>query len=215
MQNFFRGSAGFRRKNRNAGPTKNPAPGQCTCTAPEREIYLLFTAPQNDSAACRGSSCRTQRLPRDSGRCTPCSGCSCRPRRALPFRSVMLFVGQSLAHIGRSRCRPSPAVKALCFDEARIEERIHRAAHQAVVEVVAGSAGTRRPSPRGRQSRGQCPAPPSRRSCRASSACGDAEHGDIVFRHDDLRRAHAGKPLHAAELTVITMRRCRSRRRRS
>ena len=73
------------------------------------------------------------------------------------------------------------------FYEASIENRVHRAAHEPIVEVIS----------RG----GKGPAGPDVLDDRVNlrfrplhdfsgrRRLGRVEHGDIIFRHDDLRRA--------------------------
>ena len=55
------------------------------CPARGVSLQCRFTAPRSNTAACRYSFCRTRWPPRGSGRCTPCSGYSPRPRRACPL----------------------------------------------------------------------------------------------------------------------------------
>ena len=91
--------------------------------------------------------------------------------------------------------------KGICFDEERIEDRIHRAAHEAVVEIIAGrcerligrDGGDHTINVRLRFSNDL---PRFLRLRRV-------EHGNVIFRHDDLRRAHIGELFLPAERTVI------------
>ena len=91
--------------------------------------------------------------------------------------------------------------KSICFDEERIEDRIHRAAHEAVVEVIAGlrerlirrDGGDHTLNVRLR------PGNDLPRFLRLRRV----EHGNVIFRHDDLRRAHRGKLCPLTERTVM------------
>ena len=91
--------------------------------------------------------------------------------------------------------------KGICFDKERIEDRIHRAAHEAVVEVIAG----RREGLIGRDGGDHTV---NVRLCLGNDLprflrlrC--VEHSNVVFRHYDLRRAHIGELFLPAEGTVI------------
>ena len=65
---------------------KHPVCEADLVSARKRGAFMMFfTAPQSDTGACRCFFCRTQWPPRDSGRCTPYSGCNPRPRRACPL----------------------------------------------------------------------------------------------------------------------------------
>ena len=65
---------------------KHPVCEADLVSARKRGAFMMFfTAPQSDTGACRRFFCRTQWPPRDSGRCTPYSGCNPRPRRACPL----------------------------------------------------------------------------------------------------------------------------------
>ena len=91
--------------------------------------------------------------------------------------------------------------KGVRFDEAFVENRIDRAAHEAVIEIV--------PCRRERL------IALNRRNCSvdAGLALGDdlprfvrlrrGEHRNVVLRHDDLRRAHAGKSLFRTEFAIV------------
>ena len=91
--------------------------------------------------------------------------------------------------------------KSICFDEERIEDRIHRAAHEAVVEVITGrckllirrDGGDHTANVRFRLGNDL---PCFLRARRV-------EHGNVIFRHDDLRRAHIGELFLPAERAVI------------
>ena len=91
--------------------------------------------------------------------------------------------------------------KGSCFDKERIESRIHRAAHKAAVEVIAGrserligrNSGDHTVNVRFR------PGNDLPRFFRLRRV----EHGNVIFRHDDLRRTHIGKLFLLAERTVI------------
>ena len=91
--------------------------------------------------------------------------------------------------------------KSICFDEERIEDWIHRTAHKAVVEVIAGwcerlilcDGGGHTVNVRLR------PGNDLPRFLRL----GCVEHGNVIFRHDDLRRAHIGELFLLAEHAVI------------
>ena len=50
-------------------------------------LFHIFKAPRNDTWACPSSFYRTRWLPQGSGRCTPYSGCSRRPRQVYRFES--------------------------------------------------------------------------------------------------------------------------------
>ena len=91
--------------------------------------------------------------------------------------------------------------KGIRFDEAFVEDRIDRTAHKAVIEIV----------PRRRErlvglNRGDG-------AVDVRFGLGDdfprfvrlrrGEHRNVVLRHDDLRRAHAGNALFRAELAII------------
>ena len=94
--------------------------------------------------------------------------------------------------------------ESLGFDAERIEDRVHRAAHEAVIKIIAG------------QREGLI--------CRNSGECTvnvrlrpghdlpclvrmrRVEHGNVIFRHDDLRRAHISKLFLPAERKVILFR---------
>ena len=91
--------------------------------------------------------------------------------------------------------------KGICFDEERIEDRIHRAAHKAVVEVIAGL----------RERLIRCNGGDHTVNVRLSLSndlprflrLRHVEHGNVIFGHDDLRRAHTGELSLLAERTVI------------
>ena len=91
--------------------------------------------------------------------------------------------------------------ESICLDEAFIENRIDRAAHAAVVEIV--------PCRRERLiALNRC-----NRSVDARLGLGDdlprfvrlrrGEHRNVVLRHDDLHRAHAGNRLFRAEFAIV------------
>lgn len=91
--------------------------------------------------------------------------------------------------------------KGICFDEERIEDWIHRTAHEAVVEVIAGrreglicrDGGDHTVNVRLRPGNDL-----PRLLCLRR-----VEHGNVIFRHDDLRRTHIGELFLLAERTVI------------
>ena len=90
--------------------------------------------------------------------------------------------------------------KGICFDEERIEDRIHRAAYEAVVEVITGL----RERLIRRDGRGH--------TVNVRLRLGNnlprflrlrrVEHGNVIFRHDDLRRAHIGELFPLAERMI-------------
>lgn len=89
----------------------------------------------------------------------------------------------------------------LRFDKERIEDRIHRTAHEAVVKVIAG----RRECLTGRNG-GDCAV--NVRLCPGNDLprflrLGRIEHGNVILRHDDLRRTHIGKLFLPAECVVV------------
>ena len=91
--------------------------------------------------------------------------------------------------------------KSICFDEERIENRIHRATHEAVVEVIAGRSellarldgGDHTVNVRLRLGNNL---PCFLRLRRV-------EHGNVILRHDDLRRTHVGELSLLAERAVM------------
>ena len=91
--------------------------------------------------------------------------------------------------------------KGICFDKERIENRIHRAAQEAVIKVIAGrcellirrDGGDRTVNVRLRLGN-DLP-----RFLRLRSV----EHGNVIFRHDDLRRAHIAELFRLTERAVI------------
>ena len=94
--------------------------------------------------------------------------------------------------------------KGICFDEERIENRIHRTAHKALIKVIAGrcerlircDGGDHTVNVRLRLSNDL---PRFLRLRRI-------EHGNVILRHDDLRCAHISDLFFPAERAVI---RCR------
>ena len=113
------------------------------------------------------------------------------------------IVGRAALCTEAAACAGRACSEGTILDEAGVEDRVHRAAHQAVIEVVPGR-WEGKTLPEG--GNGAVNVRLGLRDDPARFIClRDAEHGDIVFRHDDLCRAHAGKPLHAAELTVIVI----------
>ena len=94
--------------------------------------------------------------------------------------------------------------ESLCLDAERIEDRVHRAAHKAVVKIITG----RREGLICRNS-GSCTV--NVRLCPGHDLPGLAglrrvEHGNVIFRHDDLRRAHIAELFLPAEPEVILCR---------
>mgnify|MGYP006993485110 CR=1 FL=1 len=91
--------------------------------------------------------------------------------------------------------------EGVCFHEAGIEDGIHRPAHEAVIELPPG--------------RGKGPVFPDGgdRAVYVRLRSGHdlpgflhlrgVEHGNVVLRHDDLRRAHAGKIFFLTETAVV------------
>ena len=91
--------------------------------------------------------------------------------------------------------------KGVCFDEERIEDWIHRAAHEAVVEVIAG-----RRELLARPDDGDHTVNVRLRlgnDLPRFLRLGRVEHGNVILRHDDLRRAHIGELFLPAEHAVI------------
>lgn len=91
--------------------------------------------------------------------------------------------------------------KSICFDKERIEDRIHRAAHEAVIEVIA-----RRCELLARPDGGDYTVNVRFRSGNDLPRflrLGRVEHGNVIFRHNDLRRAHISELFLLAERTVI------------
>lgn len=87
------------------------------------------------------------------------------------------------------------------FDKERIEDRIHRAAHEAVIEVIAG----RRERLPGRDG-GDCAINVRLRlgdDVPRLLRLGCAEHGDVILRHNDLRRTQIGELLFPAKRMVV------------
>lgn len=91
--------------------------------------------------------------------------------------------------------------KGICFDEERIENRIHRAAHKAVVEVIAGLRKRLIRSNSGDHTVNVRLGPGNDlpRFLRLRRV----EHGNVVFGHDNLRRAHIGELFLLTERAVI------------
>ena len=91
--------------------------------------------------------------------------------------------------------------KGVRFDEKSVENRVDRAAHKAVIEIV----------PRRRER--LIALNRRNRSVDAGFGLGDdfprfvrlrrGKHRNVVLRHDDLRRAHAGNRLFRAEVAII------------
>ena len=91
--------------------------------------------------------------------------------------------------------------KRLCLDKARVEDRIHRAAHEAVIEIVAGRCEL---LPRLDSRDGSVNVrlrPGNDLPCFLRLRC--VEHGDVIFGHDNLRRAHIDKLFLLTERAVI------------
>lgn len=95
-------------------------------------------------------------------------------------------------------------LKCVGFHEETVEDRVDRATHEAVVERVAGRGES--------LSRFQ-----TRNNARNIRLCllhdlpgfrrvRCIEHGDIVFRHDDLRRSHAAQIFLPGKLAVVLCR---------
>lgn len=91
--------------------------------------------------------------------------------------------------------------KRLRFDKERIEDRIHRAAHEAVVEVIA----RRRECLTGRDGGGRTVNVWLRFSDNLPRLLhlGCVEHGDVILWHDDLCRSHIGELFLLAERAII------------
>ena len=91
--------------------------------------------------------------------------------------------------------------KGICFDEERIEDWIHRAAHKAVVEVIAGRCERliRRDDGGHTVNVRLCLGNDLPRFLRLRRI----EHGNVILRHDDLCRAHIGELFLLAECVVI------------
>lgn len=89
----------------------------------------------------------------------------------------------------------------LRFDKERIENRIHRAAHEAVIKVIAGHR--------------ECLAGRDGRDCAVNVwlrlgnnlprllRLGRVEHGNVILGHDDLRRTHIGELFFLTKRMVI------------
>ena len=89
----------------------------------------------------------------------------------------------------------------LRFDKERIENRIHRAAHEAVIKVIAGHR--------------ECLAGRDGRDCAVNVRfrpgddlprllrLGRIEHGNVILGHDDLRRTHIGELFFPTKRMVI------------
>ena len=91
--------------------------------------------------------------------------------------------------------------KRLRFDKERIEDRIYRAAHEAVVEVTT----RRRECLTGRDGR-DCAGNVRLRfdnDLPRLLRLGRVEHGNVILRHDDLRRTHIGELFFSAKHMVI------------
>ena len=91
--------------------------------------------------------------------------------------------------------------KGVCFDEERIEDRIHRTAQKAVVEVIAGQ-GKRLTLPDGGDHTVNVRLRPGNdlpRFLRQRRT----EHGNVILWHDDLCRAHIGELFLLAERAII------------
>ena len=93
--------------------------------------------------------------------------------------------------------------KGICLHKQRIENRVHRAARDAVVEFFAR-----------RREHVSC-ADRGDRAVDERLGFGDdpaslldgwrVEHGDEILRHDDLRRAHAGEIFFLTEAAVVAV----------
>lgn len=91
--------------------------------------------------------------------------------------------------------------KRLRFDKEGIEDRIHRTAHETVVKVIAGHR--------------ECLAGRDGRDCAVNVRfrpgddlprllrLGRIEHGNVILRHDDLRRTHNSELFFPAERMVV------------
>lgn len=89
----------------------------------------------------------------------------------------------------------------LCFDKKRIEDGIHRTAHEAVIEVIAG----RRECLTGRDG-GDCAVNVRLRlgdDLPRLLRLGCVKHGNVILGHDDLCRSHIGELFVPAERVVI------------
>ena len=94
--------------------------------------------------------------------------------------------------------------ESLCLDAERIEDRVHRAAHKAVVKIIAGrreglirrDGGDHTVNIRLRPGH----------DLPRLVGLGRVEHGNVIFRHDDLRRAHIAELFLPAEPEVILCR---------
>lgn len=91
--------------------------------------------------------------------------------------------------------------KRLCFDKERIEDRIHRATHEAVIKVVTG----RRECLTGRDGGGRTINVWLRlgNDLLCFFCLGCVEHGNVIFGHDDLCRPHIGELFFPAKCMVI------------
>ena len=93
--------------------------------------------------------------------------------------------------------------EGICFYKAGIEDGIHRPAHKAVIELPPGwrkgpvfpDGGDRAVYVRLR----------SGHDLPGFLHLRGVEHGDVVLRHDDLRRAHADEALRLAETAVVAV----------
>ena len=81
--------------------------------------------------------------------------------------------------------------KGICFDEESIEDWIHRATHEAVVEIVAGRRERLIGRDGGDHTVNVRLGLDNDLPCFLRLRC--VEHGNVIFRHGDLRRAHIGE----------------------
>ena len=94
-----------------------------------------------------------------------------------------------------------PDAEGLRLDKERVERRIHRAAHEAVIEIIPGGGkGPLRPD--GGDSRIDGRFGPGH-NLPSFLHLGCVKHGDIILRHNDLHRSHAGQALSLAKGPVI------------
>ena len=91
--------------------------------------------------------------------------------------------------------------KGICFDEESIEDWIHRATHEAVVEIIAGRRERLIGRDGGDHTVNVRLGLDNDLPCFLRLRC--VEHGNVVFGHDDLRRAHIGELFLLAEYAII------------
>ena len=89
------------------------------------------------------------------------------------------------------------------LDADGVENGVHRPAHEAVVEVIAGG-GEGLSGADGSDGAVDVRLRPGHDAA-GLLRLGHAEHGNVVLRHHQLGRAHAGQALFSAELAVIVV----------